>query len=144
MSDTLTVNDLINSVLTSRGHHHGQPTRHMAVDMYEHDDTYVVQADLPGYPKENIDVTIENGVLSVEAARGSRPDEKDKDKDKDKDSASKPTYYHRERTSGKVARAFRLPVNAAKDQAEVTFVDGVLTVTIPKEANSGVKKLSIA
>lgn len=168
------------------------PTRHVAVDLYEHNNSYVMMTDLPGYDKADIEVQIEDGVLSVAAERDTRRaavsvftaadsatsipvppmsavsiDDIYVDSDGDEFAtaepetetepgdasvktthapASTPTakYYHRERSSGKVARAFRLPKDADEDKAEVTYVDGVLTVTVPKVAKIGPIKLPIA
>ena len=172
MSELFLMNELFGlpafdkpSTLAHRGGHHQAQVRneaypHLAVDFYEHNNQYVVQADLPGFRKDDIDVHIENGVLSLQASRNTSKvytdapttietneptPASDQANANTKDEASAaPTYYRRERSSAKVVRAFRLPVNAAKDQAEVTYVDGVLTVTIPKEPNTGAKKLTIA
>ena len=148
------------------GYHHNalslrnEASSQLAVDFYEEGDTYVLQADLPGFEKENIDVHIDDRTLSLEATRirtktvtstDADPAEGEGEGDGEGESegvpkleAPKVTYYRRERSTDKVARAFHLPVNAAKDQAEVTYVDGVLTVTIPKQVNPGAKKLTIA
>jgi HSP20 family protein len=105
---------------------------HLSVDFVENDTNYVVHADLPGYSKDDINVHVEDGVLSLEA---SKTETKEENTDK---------YYFKERFCGKVHRSFRLPVNANTAEAAVSYKDGVLAVTIPKSANSGAKKLAIA
>jgi len=111
----------------------------LPVDFLEKGNNYEVHADLPGYKKEDIEVHINDGVLSMEARRDTVKTEKSDDKD-----GEAATYYHQERHSSKVHRAFRLPANASHDEAKVTYVDGVLTITIPKVEKTGSKKLAIA
>jgi len=111
----------------------------LPVDFLEKGNMYEVHADLPGYKKEDIEVNIDDGVLSLEATREAVKTEKSDDKDGE---TSK--YYHQERHSSKVYRAFRLPANASRDDATVTYVDGVLKVVIPRVEKAGAKKLAIA
>ena len=87
---------------------------------------------MPGFAKDNIQVHIDNGVLTLEAT-------KDETKTEEKDK-----YYHKERTWGKVYRSFRLPVDANQDTTDVKYTDGVLSISFPKVANAGAKKLTIA
>ncbi len=103
----------------------------MKVDFMEKDNEYVLHAELPGYKKEDLNVHVDNGVLSVEASKNEEKEEKTSN------------YYHKERSWGKVQRSFRLPVNADKDKAAVAYVDGVLTVSMPKCEVSTKKKLTI-
>jgi HSP20 family protein len=91
------------------------------VDITETEKEYVVKADLPGVTKEEVKVTVENGLLSLS---GERKSEKEVKGEK----------VHRvERTYGSFLRTFTLPegVDAAKVAAE--FKEGVLTVRLPKE-----------
>ena len=104
---------------------------HLSVDFVENDNSYVIHADLPGYKKDDINVHVEDGVLSLDASKSETKEEKN-----DK-------YYFKERFSGKVHRSFRLPVNANTHEAAVSYKDGVLEVNIPKSANSGAKKLTV-
>jgi len=104
----------------------------MHVDFIENPENYELHADLPGYAKDNINVHVDNGVLTLEATR-----------DETK-SSEEGNYYHKERSWGKVYRSFRLPVDANKDTAETKYVDGVLSITFPKVANAGAKKLTIS
>src|SRR3972149_2312634 len=67
----------------------------MNVDFMENEHDYSLNADLPGFKKEDINVNIDNGVLHIEATKSESKEIKDE---------KKPTYYHKERTWGKVQR----------------------------------------
>ena len=103
----------------------------MPVDFVEEPARYVLHADLPGFKKDDINISVENGVLSLDAS---------KDETKMDDKAN---YFHRERAWGKVHRSFRLPTNASHANAAVGYTDGVLSITFPKVENPGATKLTI-
>ena len=105
------------------------PSMHM--DFAEEPNQFVLHADLPGYKKDDISISVENGVLSLEASKEeTKTDEKT-------------NYFHRERSWGKVHRAFKLPSNASHDNAAVAYTDGVLRIAFPKVEKPGAKKLTI-
>ena len=142
MSELAVLNHLFGDSFTHPGFHvtpHNnnnslQSQSHVRVDFVESEKDYTLHAELAGYKKEDIDVQVDNGVLVLEAS-------KDETKSVG-DETSK--YYLKERRWGKVHRAFRLPVDADRDAAALTYVDGVLTVTLPKTENKASKKLTIA
>ncbi|XP_073288381.1 17.8 kDa class I heat shock protein-like [Primulina huaijiensis] len=92
------------------------------VDWKETPEAHVFKADLPGLKKEEVKVEVEEGrVLQISGERSSEREEKN-----DK--------WHRvERSGGKFLRRFRLPENAKVGEIKAAIVDGVLTVTVPKE-----------
>ena len=104
----------------------------MSCDFIENKDNFELHADLPGYNKDDIQLQIHDGVLSLEAHKENTTTEE------------KPNYYFQERSYGKVCRSFRLPATANGDGAAVTYTDGVLKVTFPKQEKPGAKKLAIA
>jgi HSP20 family protein len=88
-------------------------------------------AELPGMTREDVQITLENNVLSI---AGERKFEKD----------VKGESYHRlERTFGTFARSFTLPANVKTDKVEATFKDGVLTVTLPKVEEAKPRRVEI-
>lgn len=101
-------------------------------DFVDNGDKYMLHAELPGVKKEEININIDEGVLTLEANKSE--DVK----------VEKSNYYHRERSWGKVQRSFRLPRDAGVDNPNVSFTDGVLSITFPKVAKAGAKKLTIA
>lgn len=91
-----------------------------AVNISETDKAYVVKADLPDVKKEDVKVTHDNGVLTLE---GERRHEKREEGEK----------FHRVESSyGKFLRRFTLPEDAQAESIEATFKDGALSVVIPK------------
>jgi HSP20 family protein len=102
------------------------------VDILENDATYQVTAELPGVKKEDVEITVENNVLTL---KGERKFEKDVNKEQ----------YHRiERAYGSFARSFTLPNRVAQEQVLAKFDNGLLTITIPKAAEARPKKVEIA
>jgi HSP20 family protein len=93
-----------------------------SVNISETDKAYLVRADLPEVKKEEVKVTHENGVLTIE---GERRQEKREENEK----------FHRVESSyGRFARRFTLPDDAQEEGIEATFKDGSLSVSIPKAA----------
>lgn len=91
-----------------------------AVDIKEEDERFVIHADIPGVAPEDIEITMEKGVLTI---KGERKHESEEDKE----------GYHRiEREHGTFMRRFALPENVDADQIAATSKDGVVEVTLPK------------
>jgi HSP20 family protein len=102
------------------------------VDIHEDGDQLVFSAEIPGIPKEAIEITLENQHLTL---RGERPFERDEERDK----------YHRiERAYGAFSRTFRLPADVDASRATAGFDNGVLTVSLPKSETAKPKKLEIS
>ncbi len=103
-----------------------------SVDIEEADDRYVIKADLPGVNKKDIDVKLENGVLSI---RGEKQTETE---------SGKGTKHHRtERFHGTFARSFTLPDAVKDDQVDASYKDGVLSLTIPRAEEARPKSIDI-
>jgi HSP20 family protein len=91
-----------------------------AVDITEDDKEWLVKADLPEVKKENVKVTVEDGVLTITGERKLEKEEKNK-------------KYHRvERSYGNFLRSFTLPDAADGTKVSADFKDGVLKVHLPK------------
>lgn len=101
------------------------------VDVEETEKEFVVKADLPGVDPKNVEITVENGVLMV---RGEKKEEKEE----------KRKNYHRvERFAGTFYRAVQLPPGVDADKVAAASANGVVTVTIPKKAESQPKKIAV-
>ncbi|WP_255169539.1 Hsp20/alpha crystallin family protein [Natrononativus amylolyticus] len=96
------------------------PTGSVAVDVADAGDEYVVTADLPGYETEEIDLTLAEGTLKLEADRT----EESLDEDRE--------YVRRERSHRSVSRRLRLPEPVDEEGVTAQYNNGVLTVTLPK------------
>ena len=102
----------------------------MKCDIYEKDNTYHVEMDLPGFKKEEIKVECNKGNLVITAEKSSNDEEKDEDK----------KYLRRERVYGKISRSFYLG-DVNEDAIEAKFDNGTLTISIPKIDENKNKKL---
>lgn len=89
------------------------------LETFRQGDRLVVRADLPGLRKEDVNVEVDDGVLSIS---GHRADERTDDRD---------DYYRTERSYGEFYRALPLPDGVTGDQCEATFENGVLEVKFP-------------
>jgi HSP20 family protein len=101
------------------------------VDIHEEKDRFVVFADVPGVEPKDIDITAENGVLTV---RGERRAEKRETEN---------GYERVERVSGAFLRRFTLPEGANTDSIKAKQTNGVLEVTIPKTPAVQPRRISI-
>ncbi len=95
----------------------------MKTDIRETDDAFILETDLPGFSKEEIQAEIRDGVLTLRAEHKKDSDEKDGDG----------KYLRRERSYASYSRRFSLDGIKA-DEINAAFRDGVLTLTLPKEA----------
>jgi HSP20 family protein len=102
-----------------------------SVDITEDDKEYLVKADLPEVKKEDVKVTVENGVLAITGERKFEKEEKDK-------------KYHRiERSYGNFLRSFTLPDAADGTKVSAEFKDGVLKVHLPKSEKAAPKAVEV-
>lgn len=90
------------------------------VDISENENEFVLHAELPGMNREDIKVSLEDGVLTVFGER------------KQEEAQEGKKYFHRERTYGSFKRAFRLGTDVQADNISASYKDGILTVNLPK------------
>lgn len=102
-----------------------------AVDIREEEDRFLLQADLPGVDPDAIEVTMEDGVLTIQ---GSRDTESTDEKE---------GYKRYERVRGSFLRRFTLPDTANGDEIAAATRHGVLEVSIPKQAKPQPRKISV-
>lgn len=104
-----------------------------AVDVHETADALVLQAELPGLRLEDINVSVENGMLTISG-----------EKRKEVEEGSKDTNYHViERRYGRFERSFRLPQTVNAEQVKAEFAHGVLTVTLPKAEEAKPRRIEV-
>lgn len=101
------------------------------VDIKEEESRYIIFADIPGVKIEDIKISLENNVLSIQGERNSE------------DSQIENGYYRVERHSGKFHRPFVLPKNADCSDIQATSKDGVLEISIPKSTTSPVRYIEV-
>lgn len=96
----------------------------MKTDVKEIDTGYEVDIDLPGFKKEDVHASLENGYLTISATKGLDKDEKDK---------KTGTYIRKERYSGSCQRSFYVGDDITEDDIKGAFKHGILKLTIPKK-----------
>jgi HSP20 family protein len=101
------------------------------MDVVHEGDNVVVRASLPGVSPEDIDVTIEEGVLTIKAHT------------KEEHESHEGGYLMRERRSGSFYRALRLPESVDSEKAEPHYENGVLTISFPKLEEKKARRLPI-
>ncbi|HET7058647.1 MAG TPA: Hsp20/alpha crystallin family protein [Nitrospiraceae bacterium] len=109
----------------------GNASRSPACNAYEDERSYWVQAALPGLHREDIEIVVEDQVLTI---KGERKEEASKDK----------TYFVREFNRGSFVRSFKLPTTADHTKVAATYQDGVLTVELPKREETKPRRITIA
>lgn len=103
----------------------------LPVDISEAGDEMIIRATLPGFRKEEIEVEIENGVLSIKAAR------------KNGEEAEKESYFRRERWTSPVSRRVALPSMVTAEKLEARLENGILTLRLPIPAETRPRKVRI-
>jgi HSP20 family protein len=101
------------------------------IDLVREKERLVLQAELPGIKPENVDLAVEDGVLTISGRREESRDEKDKQ------------VVRRERRYGSFSRSIPLPRGVDPEQIEADYQDGVLEVSIPMPAEEEGKKIQI-
>jgi HSP20 family protein len=101
------------------------------VDITEDDGAYLLKAELPGVRKEDVHVTVENGVLTIAGERRQEQEEKTR-------------KFHRvERSYGSFTRSFDLPENIDAEKIEARFRDGLLAVAIAKSPGARPRQIEV-
>ena len=95
----------------------------MKTDIREHEEGYELDIDLPGFKKDEINVQLDNGYLTISAAKGLDKDEQDK----------KGKYIRKERYAGAMQRSFYVGDVVAQEDVKAKFEDGILKLSLPKK-----------
>jgi len=107
--------------------HRGYPL----VDIEENDKDYIFKVELPGVKKEDVNIEIDNRVLTISGEKNVTKEEND------------PNCFRKETYSGTFTRSFTLPDHVESEAAKANFKDGILELTIPKSADKAKKKIEI-
>lgn len=103
-----------------------------AIDVTENDQAYHVKAELPGIKKEDIHITLQDGVLTLSAE--TRADSEKSEGDR---------VIRRERRYGKYSRSMTLNKQVDENNVRATYVDGILNLTLPKKEESKPQKIDV-
>ena len=102
-----------------------------ATDVKETENEYVVEADIPGLKKEDLAITVHEGLLTIKGER------------KKEEEVKKDNYHRVERTYGKFERVIELPGSVDEAKVAATFKDGVLRVALPKREEAKPKQIEV-
>ncbi len=102
----------------------------MKTDVQETDTDYVVDIDLPGFKKEDIQMQLDNGYLTVNAAKNLQRDEKNENGN----------YVRRERYAGSMSRSFYVGDHVKEEDIHPRYENGILTFHIPREQPAAVEE----
>ena len=94
----------------------------MKTDVKETDTGYEVDIDLPGFKKDEINAQLDNGYLTISAAKGLDKDEKD----------TKGKYIRKERYAGAMSRSFYVGEGVTQEDIKAKYEDGILRLSVPK------------
>ena len=120
-----------NSLQANRGDNGALTTWAPAVDIYETENELVLKADIPDMNEKDLDIRVENNMLTI---RGERKFEQKVKED---------NYLRIERTYGSFSRSFGLPNTVNTEGIKAEYKNGVLTVEMPKRAESKPKQVKI-
>ena len=101
----------------------------MRTDIKEKDDQYILAVDLPGMTKENLKLHLKDGYLTIEAERGAETAKEEGGK-----------FLRRERYIGSCKRSFVVDKHLTEEDIKAKYVDGVLTISFPKEVKKPVEE----
>jgi len=104
------------------------------VDVREDADHFYVEAELPGFRKEDVDITMENQQLTISAER----------KEDQKQQGRKGDLLHHERRYTRFLRSFTLPPTVDEQTVNAKLVDGVLTITLNKREETKPRKITVS
>ena len=102
----------------------------MKTDIKEKKDGYELEMDLPGFKKDEISASLENGYLTISASKGLDKDEEQKDK----------KYVRRERYAGAMSRSFYVGEHVAVEDIHPKYENGILSFTVPKKEQKAVEE----
>jgi len=101
------------------------------IDVYEKDNNVIVKADIPGIEEKNLNIEVEDNVLTISGSKEEEHERKEK------------SYHQIERSYGSFCRSVSLPDEIQEDRINAEYTKGVLTVTIPKAKETETKKIKI-
>ena len=101
------------------------------LDLYEDEQNIFIEVELPGFKRSDVEVTLKEGILYLQAKRSNGPPDK------------QANYYIRERLGGQWSREVQLPMAVNEDKVQATFKEGILKITIEKQQKPKPQKIEI-
>lgn len=132
---TSDVNELINEFFRGVPRNAASATRVPALNVREDNQTYFVEAEVPGYSSEQVEVTVSDGALTIRAQKS--------DAAEDTQEESGVRYLRKERRQSTFERTLKLPAEIDEEKVEAQVKNGVLTVKVPKAESSKPRKIAV-
>ena len=101
-------------------------------DIHEIEISYVIDAELPGVPKDAINIQIKDGILTISGKKETKKEWEKGEKKEEKNETKKPVCHYMERFYGSFQRSYALPEHVDPETIKAACKDGILTITIPK------------
>ncbi|HPP66416.1 MAG TPA: Hsp20/alpha crystallin family protein [bacterium] len=102
-----------------------------AVDITDTGDSLVIKAEVPGFDKKNINISVAGDTITISGKTQEEKEEK------------KAQYLYRERVSGSFTRSFTLPVPINREKVKATCKDGILEIVLPKAEEAKAKEIKV-
>ena len=125
--------DLFRKFAMRTGFGDAEPAPEMKLDVSEEDKAFIVRAEIPGVKKDDIKVDVDGNLVSVRAEVRQEKEEKQDEK-----------IVYSERSYGMASRSFTLPGEVDAGGAKAEYKDGLLSLTLPKKANGGGKRVPVS
>ncbi|MFP4329637.1 MAG: Hsp20/alpha crystallin family protein [Alkalispirochaetaceae bacterium] len=109
-----------------------ESTQSPVVDVREESDRYVLEAELPGMSEKDVDVQVEDNMLTIRS-----------NKQEEREERNEEGYLVRERRNRTFSRSFLLPKDVDREKVDARFKNGLLTLTMPKSAESKARQIQI-
>lgn len=102
-----------------------------ATDVIEEDDRFLINVELPGFNRDDVEVTMEQGTLTISGRRAAEREEEDD------------SFHLRERAFGRFSQSFSLPRSIDASNVEAHYDNGILRVEVPKAAEARSRKIEV-
>jgi HSP20 family protein len=126
------MDQLFQSTLPETETRNGGEHFNLPVDIRQSEEAFMIEASVPGFDPKNVEVTFEDGVLSI---KGTWDEQRENGRD---------GYVRRERRAGSVYRQIGLPAEVRADEISAAFHNGVLTITVPRAAKAQPKRIPVS
>ena len=130
-NDLFSLQNHFDQLLSSAFGDSARDVSNLAIDIRQTDDAYIIDASIPGFKPENIEVTLDNSLLTIRGKLDERSE------------AKEGGYLHRERRLSSVYRQVSLPSEVRAEEISADFNDGVLTVRVPRMAKAEPKRIEV-
>ena len=110
----------------------GQSWNGPALNVYEEGDQLTVEAQLPGIKPDDLDINVEQGVLTISGQTATQEERKERN------------YFVREHRTGRFSRSLRLPATYNSDGCSASFEDGMLRLTFPKSESAKPRRIQVS